>query len=261
MPYLLTQPVRTALLLLMLALLLGACASSPDEGFNSNKWSVEKLYAEARAALDDEYYENAIKYYEMLESRFPFGPYAEQALLDVSYAYLKDGEADTAIASADRFIKLHPRHDNVDYAYYLRGLASTSKKEDLIDRFLPENAGSESQRDPTSSRQAYDYFSELVKKFPDSKYVPDAMERMGHLRNMLAEHEVYVASYYLQRSAYVAAANRAKHVIEYFPNTPSSRQALDILVQAYEALGMDGLAADARRVLQLNVPQAEETRE
>lgn len=250
MPFSRTYPA--AFLILLLTMFLGACASTPDEGADSRKWSVKKLYAEAKEALDEGKYDKAIEHYETLESRFPFGFYAEQALLDVSYAYLKSGEPDTAIASADRFIKLHPRHDSVDYAYYLRGLASSGKKEELINIFLPKNAGSESQRDPSSSRKAYGYFSELVKKFPHSKYVPDALKRMDRLRNTLAEHEIFVAKYYLQHSAYVAAVNRARYVIEHFPTTPSSHEALEILAQGYTELGMEILAQDARRVQELN---------
>ena len=241
-------------LLLLLAVLLSACAATPDEGLDTNKWSVQKLYTEAKDALDDGHYERAIQLYESLESRYPFGTYAEQALLDVAYAYMKDEEPDTAVATADRFIKLHPRHSNVDYAYYLRGLARMSEKGSLADKFLPFGKGDLSERDPSSSRQAYDYFAELVKKYPDSRYVPDALQRMTLLRNILARHEIVVANYYLERSAYVAAVNRAKYVIEHFPTTPASREALTILAKGYSELGLDDLARDTQRVLDLNTP-------
>lgn len=250
------RPAR--LLLLLLTLLLGACASSPDGGFDTRKWSVKKLYTEAKEALDDGNYERAIKLYEDLESRYPFGPYAEQAQLDSAYAYMKFNEPDTAVAVADRFIKLHPRHSNVDYAYYLRGLARTSEKQSLTDKFLPFGERDGSQHDPSSTHQAYTYFADLVKKFPDSHYIPDAIKRMDKLRDSLAKHEVFVARYYLQRNAYVAAVNRAKFVIENFPTTTSSREALEILAQGYTQLGMETLAKDARRVLTLNpLPEAD----
>lgn len=246
------------LLILLLTLVLSACASSPDEGLNTNKWSVKKLYSEAKESLNDGNYDRAITLYEDLESRYPFGPYAEQAQLDIAYAYLKSNEPDTAVTSADRFIKLHPRHTNVDYAYYLRGLARSSEKESLTDKFLPFGERDGSQHDPSSSREAYGYFEELVKKFPDSRYFADATNRMHLLRDSLAKHEIFVAHYYLQRSAYVAAVNRAKFVIENFPGTASSRQALEIIIQGYTALGMETLAEDARRVLELNPPLAVE---
>lgn len=232
-----------------LFLLLSACAANPDREDDMSKWSAEKLFSEAKMALDAEDYEVAIETYETLEAKYPFGKYAEQAQLDTAYAYFKFEEQDTAITSADRFIKLHPRHVNVDYAYYLRGLASQSKKEDPMN-FLSEQ--DPSMRDPSSTQTSYDYFAELVKKFPDSRYAEDALMRMGHLRNELAMHEIHVANYYIKRGAHVAAANRAKYVVSNFPRTPASRMALEIMVESYQALDMNDLAKDAQRVLQLN---------
>lgn len=249
-PLLLLRP--GALIFLSFALLLGACASSPDEGLNRSKWSVDKLYSEAKEALDKGSYKRAIELYEELESRFPFGTYAEQAQLDIAYAYMKYGEPETAVASADRFIKLHPRHNNVDYAYYLRGLAIIGEKRNIADKFLPFAKNDGSLHDPSSVRQGYAYFSELVKKFPDSRYVPDALQRMDILRDTLARHEIVVARYYLERDAYVAAVNRAKYVIENFPTTPSSREALEIMAHGYSKLGMDTLAEDTKRVIEAN---------
>ncbi|NOX75175.1 MAG: outer membrane protein assembly factor BamD [Gammaproteobacteria bacterium] len=232
---------------------LTGCASTPDDADNPEKWSVEKLYKEAKQALDGEDFEVAIQHFETLEAKYPFGRYAEQAQLDTAYAYMKFDEPDTAISSADRFIKLHPRHLNVDYAYYLRGLASSSKKDNPLDVTLSQDS---SQRDPSSTKKSYDYFVELIKKFPNSRYIPDAMKRMGYLRNNLALHEIHVARYYMERSAFVAAANRAKYVIENYQRTPASRDALRILVTAYNKLEMDDLANDAQRVLDLNTGAA-----
>jgi outer membrane protein assembly factor BamD len=237
------------LLLILLTLGLGACATSPDEQDDISKWSAEKLFNEAKMALDAGDYEVAIEHYEQLEAKYPFGRYAEQAQLDSAYAYFKFDEPDTAISSADRFIKLHPRHANVDYAYYLRGLASASKKDNPLAVFIPQDS---SQRDPSSTQKSYEYFAELVKKFPESRYAPDAIKRMGHLRNSLAMHEIHVADYYVKRGAYVAAVNRAKYVVSNFPRTPASRLALQLMVDAYKELKMDDLAADAQRVLDLN---------
>lgn len=241
---------RTAsLLLIIFALGLTACATTADQQDDIKKWSAEKLFKEAKMAADAGDYEVAIEHYETLEAKYPFGRYAEQAQLDTAYAYFKFDEPDTAIASADRFIKLHPRHANVDYAYYLRGLASASKKDNPLASFMPQDS---SKRDPSSTQKSYDYFAALVKKFPESRYTADAIKRMGHLRNNLAMHEIHVANYYVKRGAYVAAANRAKHVVSNFPRTPASRLALELLVNAYKELKMDDLAKDAQRVLDLN---------
>ena len=231
------------------ALLLTGCASSPDEGDDISKWSAKKLYEEAKEALEATDYETAIQNLETLEAKYPFGEYAEQAQLDTAYAYYKFKEPDSAIAAADRFIKLHPRHPNVDYAYYLRGLVSASKKDDPLDTLIPQDS---SLRDPASSQKAYEYFSELVSKFPNSRYTPDAIIRMGHLKNTLAMYEINVANYYMNRKAYIAAINRAKYVVENYPTTPASRMAVKILVKGYEELGMTELAKDAQRVMDLN---------
>jgi outer membrane protein assembly factor BamD len=236
-------------LLLMGLLALGGCATTPDESDDSNQWSVEKLHNEGKRALDAGDYETAIEYFEKLEAKYPFGHYAEQAQLDTAYAYYKFGEYDSAIAAADRFIKLHPRHPAVDYAYYLRGLVSMHKKDSPFDTIVSYDG---SLRDPKSSRQAYEYFAELVERFPQSQYAVDAYKDMGHLRNDLAKYELQVANYYLRRKAYVAAANRAKYIIKNFQQTPAMHNALEVLVEAYDQLGMDDLAKDARRVLARN---------
>ena len=244
-------PLRRGCIALALAgifLWLGGCATTGDE---SEQWSAEELYKEAHDALEANDFEAAIKHFETLEAKYPFGPYAEQVQLDTAYAYYRFEEPDSAIAAADRFIKLHPRHPKVDYAYYLRGLAAGSKKKHPLNFLMPQDP---SERDPGSAQRAFDYFKELVTRFPDSIYAPDAVERMKKLRLDLAYHEVHVAQYYLKRHAFVAAANRATYILETFPQTPPTHEALEILVKAYEGLGMDDLAADSRRVLELNFP-------
>ena len=239
---------------ILLGMGLSGCATTADEQDDTSKWSAKKLYAEAKEALDAYDYEIAIEHFETLEAKYPFGEYVEQAQLDTAYAYYKFEEPDSAIAAADRFIKLHPRHSHVDYAYYLRGLASVSKKDNALDTFLPRNS---SLLDPGNTKKSYDYFFELVKKFPSSRYAQDAAKRMGHLRNSLAMHEIHVANYYMDRGIHVAAINRAKYVVENFPRTAASRLALKILVDSYTQLDMDELAKDAQRVLQLNpIPDA-----
>lgn len=234
---------------ILLGLTLSGCTTSPDDQDETKNWSAEKLHKEGKDALDATDYETAIEMFETLEAKYPFGQFAEQAQLDTAYAYYKFGELDSAISAADRFIKLHPRHTHVDYAYYIRGIASESKKINALDAILPQDP---SLRDSASTQKAYDYFADLVKKFPNSRYAPDATKRMGHLRNSVATHEIHVANYYVDRGAYIAAVNRAKYVIENFPQTPASREALQIIVDCYKKLGMNDLAKDAQRVQQLN---------
>lgn len=242
---------------ILISLGLSGCSTSPDDQDETKNWSAEKLHREGNSALEATDYEEAIEMFETLEARYPFGKFAEQAQLNTAYAYYKFEEPDSAISAADRFIKLHPRHSDVDYAYYIRGLASASKKDNALDSILPQDS---SLRDPASTQKAYDYFAKLVEKFPNSRYAPDASKRMGHLRNSVATHEIHVANYYVDRGACVAAVNRAKHVVENFPQTPASRQALIILVDCYTKLGMTTLAKDAQRVQQLNpIPNSSST--
>jgi outer membrane protein assembly factor BamD len=234
---------------LLLILLLPACGLLPEEEDKTKDWSASKFYSEASAELADANYEQAIRYYEMLEARYPFGRYAMQSQLDVAYAYYKYDEPESAIAAADRFIKLNPRNPHVDYAYYLKGLVNFNRNIGFFDRFVPFDA---SQRDPGAARQSFDDFGALVRRFPESKYAADARQRMVFLRNTLAQHEINVGDYYMRRGAYVAAANRARYVLENHPRTPAVRGALQMLGAAYEKMGLDDLAADARRVLAYN---------
>jgi outer membrane protein assembly factor BamD len=172
-----------------------------------------------------------------------------QSQLDVAYANYRADEPEAAIAAADRFIKLYPQNPYVDYAYYLKGIVNYNRSVGFLDRYVPTDA---SQRDPGSALDAFVDFSALVERFPDSRYAEDARQRMLYLRNNLAKHEVNVARYYMRRGAYLAAANRANYVIERFQRTSAVESALEILVDAYTALDKPELAADARRVLQLN---------
>lgn len=214
-------------------------------------WDAERLYSEAKGALDAGYYDRAVNYYEKLEARFPFGVHGQQALLDLSYAYYKNEDFDGAISTTDRFMKLYPRNEGVAYALYLRGLTNFNRGKGITQRYLPLDL---SQRDPGSHLQAFQDFSELVKRFPDSRYVADAKLRMTYLRNLLAEHEVEVANYYMRREAYVAAANRARNVVENYPRTPSVPEALGVMAKAYKVLEMPDLSEDALRVLETNYP-------
>jgi outer membrane protein assembly factor BamD len=225
--------------------------SSSSEEDEYADWTAEKFRTEAKAAVDAGSYEKAIKLYEALESRYPFGEDSAQTQLDIAYAYFKNNDPDSAIAAADRFIKMNPRSPGVDYAYYLKGLVNYNRGIGFIDRFLPTDT---SQRDPGTARDALNNFEELIRRFPQSKYVPDARLRMIALKNNLAMHEIHVARYYIKRRAYVAAANRASTVIEKYQRTPAVPYALLILQEAYTKLDMLDLAKDATRVYELNYP-------
>jgi len=244
------------LIFTLLLVILSACASDGDsyEEDESKTWAVEKLFGEAKRELKAGDYNLAIQYFETLQARFPFGKYAQQAQLEAAYAYYLSDEYDSAIASANRFIRLNPTHPKVDYAFYLRGLASFHKKDSNFDAISPQDPAT---RDPGAARESFNYFAELVKKFPKSKYVPDAIKRMKFQRNTLAKHELNIASFYLKRGAFVAAANRAKYVVENYPRTPAIPDALLVMTKAYEALEMDDLAKNSRHILNMNYPNFE----
>ncbi len=236
----------------LIALLLAACGLG-DKLDPTVGWSAEKLYREAKESLDGGQYDLAIKHYETLESRFPYGRFAQQAQLEVAYAYYKQNEQASAVAAIDRFVKLHPNHPNVDYAYYLKGLAYFNGDLGLFGNISRQDP---SERDPKSARDSFDAFKGLVQRFPESKYTPDALARMKYLVNALASHEVHVARYYMKRGAYVAAANRAQYAVQNYPEAPAMEEALLIMVRAYDALGMPVLRDDTERVLRKNFPDS-----
>jgi outer membrane protein assembly factor BamD len=231
--------------------LTAACGLLPDDKDETADWSAQKLYSEARSALNGGEYATAVKYYETLEARYPFGRFAQQAQLEIAYAYYKDEEPDQALAALDRFIKLNPRSPNVDYAYYLRGLVNFNRGQGLVERYLPQDPA---DRDPGSALQAFEDFSTLVRLYPKSPYAEDATQRMIYLRNNLALHELRVAEFYMAREAYVAAANRAKYVVENYQRAPAVPGALAIMAEAYREMGLADQSADAIRVLRLNFP-------
>lgn len=240
--------IRNSIILLSLVW-LQACALLPDQVDETKDWSAQKFYAEASSALAGGDYTQAIDYYEKLEARYPFGKYAMQSQLDIAYAYYKNGDPESAINAADRFIRLHPRNPYVDYAYYLKGLVNFTRNLSFISRFFPTDT---SQRDPGAVLESFNDFETLVRKFPQSQYAEDARRRMFYLRNNLASHEVHVARYYMRKSAWLAAANRAKMVVEQYQRTPAVTEALEIMIDAYAKLGLDDLSADTERVLALN---------
>jgi outer membrane protein assembly factor BamD len=225
--------------------------SKDKDDDNCVDWDATKFRSQAKKAVDKGNWEKAIKIYEALEARFPFGPESAQTQLDIAYAYYKNSDPESAIAAADRFIKLNPRSPNVDYAYYLKGLVNYNRDIGFIQRFIPTDSA---QRDPGSARNAYDIFSELVRRYPDSKYAADSRKRMIALKNNLAMHEVHVAKYYIKRRAYVAAANRAAFVVEKYQRTPAVPYALLIMQEAYTKLDLPDLAKGAAKVYELNFP-------
>jgi len=247
------RPIIRHSLSLLAGVLVASCSLFGEPPDETKGWSAQKLYAEAKASLDEPNYEQAIKYYQKLEARYPHGRFAQQAQIEVAYAYYKDDKRGEAISAAERFMKLHPNHPNVDYLYYLRGLANFN--EDL--GWGGYISGQDlSERDPKAARDAFLAFKELVKRFPNSRYTPDAIERMKYLVNALAAHEVHVARYYIKRGAYVAAANRAQVALKAYPQAPANEEGLAILVKAYDKLGMDDLRKDAERVLMANFPNS-----
>ena len=237
------------LLLIATHVLTAACSSNKPEV--DENLSETELYQQAQDDLNSNSYNNAIAKLKALESRYPFGRYAEQAQLELIYAYYKNVEPEAAKSAAERFIRLHPQHANVDYAYYLKGLASFDQDRGLIARFLPLDL---TKRDPGAARDSYNEFAQLTSRYPNSRYAPDAKARLIYLRNLLAAYEIHAGRYYLTRQAYVAAANRGRYVVENLQETPSVGDGLALMVEAYQRLDLDDLAATSLETLKLNYP-------
>jgi len=243
-------------LAVFLLLTLTACSSfgSKTEADNTAKSvSAEVMYKDAKKKLDDNSFEEAVKQFESLQSHYPYGIYAQQAQLEIAYAYYKQNEPESAISAADRFIKQYPNNPHVDYAYYVKGLANFNADISLFGLALGQDP---TERDPKAAQDSFAAFKDLVTRFPDSIYAADSRLRMQYLLGALAKYEIHVARYYLRRGADIAAVNRAKEVLTEYPNTPSIKDALLVLVQGYDALGMKELRDDAQRVLDKNFPQA-----
>ncbi len=248
------RPVVFLLVLLLAASAIGGCASLKEPTDPTKGWSAEKLYQEAHKALGQNDFALSAGYLEKLEARYPYGKYAAQAQLESAYAYYRADEPTMAIAAAERFIRLHPTHPFVDYAYYLKGVVSFNTKHGALDWVI--GTKDYSDRDPKSMRDAMEAFQELVRRFPDSRYAPDARKRIVYLRNLMAESEINVARHYYKRHAFVAVVNRCKYVLENYQRTPSVEDALGIQSMAYLKMGMPELARDSTRVLKLNFPNS-----
>jgi outer membrane protein assembly factor BamD len=242
------NPVRMTLL--ATALSLAACASKTPPDPTAN-WSPNRIYSEAMDERNSGNFEKAIGLFEKLEGRAAGTPLAQQAQLEKAFAHYKAGEQPQAVATLDRFIRLHPTSPALDYALYLRGLVNFNDNLGLFGALARQDL---SERDQKAAKVSFESFKELAERFPDSRYAPDARLRMTYIINSLAQSEVHVARYYLQRGAHVAALNRAQQAVTDYQGVPAAEEALFIMVQAYEALNMTDLAADTRRVLEANFP-------
>lgn len=243
---------RMRALIVTTLLTLAGCAGLHEDP--THDWSAEKFYNEAKSALNSKNYQEAIKHFETLEARYPYGVYSEQAQLELAYAYYKDDDAASAIAAAERFVRLHPTHPHADYAYYIKGRAHVEEQGGIVGWLRGGNDLSD--RDPKALREGYETFAELLRRFPASRYADDARARMRDLVTRLARYEIGVAQFYFDRKAYVAAANRAKYVVENFQRTVAVEDALAIQARAYRALGLKDLMQDSVRVLAKNFPQS-----
>ena len=248
-PFFTTRTLRLVTLgLLGLTLALSGCRK--DREFDEQRPAAE-LYKDAKQSLDNRSWDRAIAQYKLLQTRYPFGRYTEQSMLDLSYAYYKGREPENALAALNRFIRTYPTHPNVDYAYYLKGLVNYDENLGFLERMMPSRVR---DRDQSSARDAFLDLSELLRRYPDSRYAADARQRMVYLRNNLAAYEIEVANYYMRRRAFIAAANRARYALENYPNTPESAAALVVLHRAYSELDLPELADGAMAVLEFNYP-------
>lgn len=239
-------------LALILLLTLTACGTthSGSEGLAGEKARPpEVMYDEAMKEMADHGYEKSAKILESLLSKYPYGPYAQQAQMELAYAYYKHNEPDAALAAVDRFIKQYPTSQHIDYILYLKGVINFNSDLSMFSSWVSRDLA---EHDTQNVQDSFDAFKELVTRFPGSMYSSDARLRMQYLANTLARHNLVVARYYMRRKAYVAALNRATTVLNDFPQTPQNLEALALMVQAYDALGLTKLRDDAQRVLDLN---------
>lgn len=246
--------LATILIALLASVMLAVgCQSLKNPRKN---WTAQRYYQEGKAALAAGNYKDAIEYFEGLEARYPYGRYSEQGQLEIAYAYYRDNEPELAIQAADRFIRLHPTHPHVAYAYYLKGIVNV-REEKGINNLLKTRGTKALDRDAKAAHDAYLAFSEVVDRFPNSPYARDAALRMAYLNNSLAKYEVEVARYYLNQDAYVAAANRCRYVIENYQRSPAVEDAIGIQALAYKAMGFETLMQDSIRVLETNFPNSD----
>ena len=239
---------------MILSLFIAACSDSDDPVKEETRgWSVQKLYAAASQALAKKNYERAIKLYSALESTYPYGVYAQQGLLDMAYAYYQNDKPEDALPMIDEFIKTYPSNTNMDYALYLKGYINYKNDNGLLSGITGQDLA---ERDPKGAQEAFKSFSQLVESYPNSRFTPDAKDKINSLVNALARGELYKARYYMSIKAYLAAIGRSQNVISNYPNTPQVEEALAIQAQAYKDLGQDTLSNSVNKVLALNFPNS-----
>ncbi|EKE80525.1 outer membrane protein assembly factor BamD [Idiomarina xiamenensis] len=239
------------ILALAASVMLSACSGTPDEP-QAQASGPEVAYERARELMAQGNLSMARDALNNLSSRYPFGAYANQVQLDLIYLNYKLDDTDKALATIDRFIRLNPNHQDIDYAIYMRGLVNQRAEHNTIQELVGVERY---DRDPSRARDAFKDFADLIRQYPDSKYVPDAKQRLVALKSRLAKYELAAARYYMDRAAYLAAANRGKYILEYYPNTPEVEEALAIMVESYDQLDLPKMRDDARKVLQLNYPE------
>lgn len=244
---------RTVLACTLLALTLASCSWLPNAKDETTNWSAEQLYREAHDALVSGNYTRAVKLFESLEARYPYGRYAQQAIIEGAFANWRANEPAAAVANLDRFIRTYPNHPNVDYAFYLRGLVHFREDQGVFGYVYELDL---SERDPKEMRASFAAFKELTTRFPDSQYYADAILRMKYLNNALGTYEVKVARYYYNRGAFVASSNRAQASLVNNPQTPANADALFLMSLSYDKLGLTQLADDARKILAMTYPDS-----
>ena len=244
---------RLLMAAMLVALAAAACGLLPEVKEETANWSAEKIYTEAHDALLAGNYSRAVKLFDALESKYPYGRYAQQAILEGAFSNWRLSEQAAATSALDRFIRTYPNHPNVDYAYYLKGLVYFREDQGILGWVYELDL---SERDPKQMRESFAAFRELVQRFPDSRYAQDAEIRMRYLVNALGMFDVHVANYYYGRGAYLAAVNRAQSAILNYPQTASNEDALVLMVKSYQKLEMTQLADDAKQVLAKTFPQS-----
>lgn len=238
-------------MLVALFISLSGCSSSQNEIEKVPDKSAQALFTDARDALDSGLYQKAIQILSAIDSRFPFGPISHQVQLDLLYAYYKTGNAEQGVALAERFLRLNPDHPNVDYVYYMKALINIDTEENLFQ----DLAGIDrSDRDPTASKSAFNDLRTIVDQYPDSKYGADARKRMIAIKSRLAKYELAVAKFYFKREAFVSSANRGRYIVEYYSPSAEVEEALMIMVESYDRLGLEKLRTNAKQVLAANYP-------
>lgn len=250
---------KTLLILVAsLGLTLAGCSSSPDKEIDElnevETLTAQELFDQAKGSLKGGNYARAIELLEEIDTRYPFGRISEQAKLDLIYAYFKKGDYESGQALADRFVRQHPQHNNLDYVYYMKGVMHYEQEVGFFKELFNADIHT---RDTTNLKASFENFKALVQVYPESKYAPDSRQRMIQIRNILADYELHVAKFYMERDSYIGAANRAKYVVENYPKTPAVPKALDILISAYKVLELPELAEQYRKVLLLNYPNYE----